>query len=131
MTSEEWKKLPHEEQKVIVAELAGWKYTGGIFLSKEKCDGFWRRPGTDPGSDEDQLGLTDLTQDLNAIIEAVIAQDSLGFWNRYVSYLNLVVNGVAKSWKEQEDYFNTTSQFKLINASAEQRAEAYVLAMTE
>ena len=127
MTHEEWTKLTPIQKRDIVAELGGW-FKKDILVGSRRIKRLaWYHPDKLFNHDKP----TDYTKDQNAIIDLVNKQDSLGFWNRYVSCLNRLVNGIAKDWKEQEDYFNTSSQFKLINASAERRAEAFVLVMTE
>lgn len=126
MTREDWKKLTPEEQRIKVAELCGLtvqeckEQPGEYYVWNEERNKQLAKEGS---SDDGMLNFPDYLNDLNAMHEAVMAVDNFGFWLRYTSWLMLIVYPPNKHIGEQDRLF------RVYNATAAQRAEAFVLAL--
>jgi len=146
MTREQWAKLSDQEKIYNIAELCGGKWfkliphtanQRSMIIPQKAPDGhiFIENFGLHEADGTENIVqihyIPQYLSDLNVIQDAVISQDNLGFWNRYISYLSIIILKLdqAKDWKDSSDHWGTTSQFKLVNATAAQRAEAFVLAM--
>lgn len=109
MTHEEWVKLTPEQQRIKVAELCGWS---DCYI--ESSDQWvW---GQSPSGDWHVV--PDYLQDLNAMHEAEA---------------NIGTNPNDEKWDRYTDnlFILTMPNEHLYRATAAQRAEAFVLTMTE
>ena len=125
MTSKQFRALSPEQQRITVAELAGWRRQGLGF----PC--FWFHPRLAPaGCDtitneyEDQdKGLPDYLRDLNAMHEVELAKlTSLSLRSVYASNLWLICEGYKSDYPEM---------YATLSATAAQRAEAFVVTLTK
>tara|TARA_R110000803_G_scaffold183227_2_gene245585 strand:+ start:51 stop:434 length:384 start_codon:yes stop_codon:yes gene_type:complete len=70
------------------------------------------------------------TSDLNDIHKAILAHDNFGFKLRFNSHLRLIVHGVPNGPEESAKFHESKhSEFLVTNATAAQRAQAFVNAI--
>ena len=121
MTKEQWAKLTDEEKRIKVAELCGWAFDTGTDYKLPCCWGIW--PSMREGEECQGVGtkgyayeIPNYHQDLNAMHEVVGTLTE----QQKTIYRNLLVgmcDGMCNNWGA-------------IDATAAQRAEAFVLALT-
>ena len=122
MTREQWVKMSDQEKIYKIAEICGGKWFKLIPHEANQRSMIMPRKTPDGDSYIENYGLHEaegnetITQihslpyylsDLNDIQEAVISQDNLGFWNRYVSFLSIIVLKLdqPRNWKDSSDHW--------------------------
>ena len=122
MTSEEYDKLTDEEKRIKVAELCGWEHWA---WEPEKSRHVWGYNGaTVFTKTKDEMSvIPDYLNDLNAMYEAL----STMTYEQNREYCHILkVNTLGQDgmlfWRNATD---------LVNATAAQRAKAFVLTMEE
>ena len=118
MTREKWAKLTPEEQRIKVAELCGWVYDGRRTVATGRPEEqVWCIPTTEKWART--FELPDYLNDLNAMHKAeklLKTEAQLDSWYGCLKHL-VRVDG------------NHTSSTQAMQATAAQRAEAFVLTM--
>jgi hypothetical protein len=118
MTSKKWKLLSAEQQQLKVAELCGY--------TLERKAGWLNFPMWFKGDDVQTQGLPDFLNDLNAMHEAwltKIAENNV-LCSKFCYFLGQVLRPL---WTDDKDFIWFYSRVE--NATAEQRAEAFVLTL--
>lgn len=115
MTHEQWDKLTPEEQSIKVAELRGLKCScspSSVYISGKYYDSI----GYDDCDLHDPDSHPDFLHDLNAMHEAM-KRIPCTQWTEFQNHLMKITQAVPSAWD-------------FINATAADRAEAFVLTMT-
>lgn len=117
--------MTQEEKNVLICEQLGWKFSPlqqAEFSLADRAAGCmcWTKPGNDPWQTEQ---LPNYFSDLNAMREALA---SLPTNHDYEDHLASVldVGDASTYWWEDASY-----RFKMLNATAAQRAEAFGLTL--
>lgn len=129
MKPEQVKAMTDEQLRIKVAELCGWKYFNWAHVPTKGPSLVGLPQHDSPGSNGvfgDQP-VPDYPHDLNAMHEA---------WNRMTEEQKIKFSGqlellVRKIWRDQEDKSVDWFWYMIINATARQRAETFVLTMDE
>ena len=118
------KPQTQEEKNIAVARSRGWRF--------DVIENEWDRPkNTSDQRFHTNYSLPpDYCNDRNAIAEAVAAQDNFGFKLRYTAMLPLIIHGSSSGYEESERRAGSTIHLlSLIEATAEQRVDAYLAAL--
>jgi hypothetical protein len=119
MNHEKWIKLSEEEQGDKVAELLGWRFVEGLdcpslsFSGARCCADCWVDPDGNAGCGD--IIRPDYLNDLNAMHEAVNSLTDV----QYDCFCDILWNMCG----------GASGKHGAINATAAQRAEAFVLTM--
>jgi hypothetical protein len=111
MTREQWAELSDEEKRIKVAELCGWR-RGAL---RDDGSSWWAKPGCRGQYTWTAASIPDYLNDLNAMHKAVesLRHKSGPEWYDFGHHLSCICG----------------STLNCINATAAQRAEAFVLTM--
>ena len=126
MTHDEWVKLHPKEQRVIVAELCGWKHVGWGELGYLAC-GYICCNGEPPYPSKVREEIPNYLTDLNAM-QAV---DAYGVRKMRYYPAKWAANMYKVLYGNELPRTHVMQMMTVLQATAAQRAEAFVLTMTQ
>lgn len=121
MTSAELLALSPDAKRIKIAELLGWKRVRhGLQNRSDPIPRGWQSPGG-----REKRSVPDYTTDQNAIIAAAAKLTPA----QQVHFINALLVAVTGKPLHGTDLFGYSQAFALAQASAEQRADAVLIAL--